>query len=94
MRVRTQARWREHNPDYAIGWRIQKRQETKPEADPPRMPRPLDRLPWDLAKDEFGGQGAEFIGNLGRVLLRVVKDEIGPQQAGNTRELGGVLGGG
>lgn len=94
MRVRTQARWREHNPDYAIGWRIQKRQEMQPEADPPRMPRPLDRLPWDLAKDEFGAQGTEFIGNLGRVLLRVVKDEIRPQQAENTRELGKVFGGG
>jgi hypothetical protein len=35
LRVQTQARWREHNPDYAIGWRIQTRQQMQLEADPP-----------------------------------------------------------
>jgi len=44
---------------------------------PPLTPPPLSRLPWDLAKDEFGTKGAEFIGSLGRVLLRVAKDQRG-----------------
>lgn len=47
------------------------------------MPRPLDRLPWDLAKDEFGAQGAEFLGVFGRLLVGVAKDEI-PGQAIDT----------
>jgi hypothetical protein len=40
------------------------------EPDPPAPPRPLDRLPWDLAQTEFGVQGAEFLGQFGKVLVR------------------------
>lgn len=43
---------------------------------PPRMPRPLDGLPWDLAQDQFGAQGADFIGVFGRVLLRAAQDQM------------------
>lgn len=48
---------------------------------PQRMPRPLDRLPWDVAQDEFGEQGAEFLGVFGRVLLRVAQDQRREQVA-------------
>ena len=34
------------------------------------MPAPLDRLPWDDAQDLFGTQGADFMKEFGRVLLR------------------------
>ncbi len=74
--MRTQASWRARNPDYAIAWRMQKRAQA-PRAPPPlRMPPPLSRLPWDVAKDEFGVQGADFIAVLGKVLLWAAKDEM------------------
>jgi hypothetical protein len=40
-----------------------------------RMPKPLDRLPWDVAQDQFGVQGAEFLSALGRLLVRRAQDE-------------------
>ena len=40
------------------------------------MADPLSRLPWDIAQDQFGVQGADFIGVLGRLLLRTVQDQI------------------
>jgi pyridoxine kinase len=47
----------------------------------PRLPRapkppPLSQLPWDLAKDQFGGQGADFLGVMGTLLLRTAKDQF------------------
>jgi hypothetical protein len=35
----------------------------------------LARLPWDIAQSEFGVQGADFIGVMGKVILGVVQDE-------------------
>lgn len=75
MRKRTQAQWRSRNPEYAIAWRMQKRSEAERAPPPLRVPAPLVRLPWDLAKDEFGAQGADFLGYLGRVLVGAGKDE-------------------
>ena len=94
-RKKTQSRWRESNPEYFVARRIEERAaalerarsgersavEMAPTA---RMPSPLDRLPWDVAQDEFGSQGAEFIGALGRVLVRAAQDEIRTQVAGFT----------
>jgi hypothetical protein len=54
------------------------------------MPPPLSRLPWDLAKDEFGGQGTDFIGAFGRLLVRVAKDEIRGQVMETALESGGL----
>jgi hypothetical protein len=64
------------NPEYPAGYRIQQRgaQESPPE--PLRLPAPLNRLPWDLAKDEFGPQGTDFIAVMGALLVRVAKDQI------------------
>jgi hypothetical protein len=50
--------------------------------DPPRVPAPLTRLPWDLAQEEFGVVGADFIGSLGRLLL--AKDAIRRQTPEDT----------
>ena len=74
-RQKTQASWRARNPGYATAHRITQCHQDKT-ADPARTPPPLNQLPWDLAKDQFGGQGADFIGVLGTLLLRTAKDQI------------------
>jgi hypothetical protein len=89
LRKKTQTRWRADNAGYAIAWRIEKRAMTET-APPPRMPPLLARLPWDLAKDEFGPQGTDFIGAFGRLLVGVAKDEMRPQPMGIRRESGGL----
>jgi len=55
---------------------MQRRAQASRAPPPLRMPAPLSRLPWDVAKDEFGVQGTDFIAVLGKVLLRVAKDEM------------------
>jgi hypothetical protein len=79
-RKKTQASWRERNPEYFVARRLKQRAEPSPSpsAPPPspmRVPPPLDRLPWDVAQDEFGVQGANFLGFLGKVLLEVAQDQ-------------------
>lgn len=89
-RVETQASWRQCNPEYGITYRLQKRvalqERERPET---RHPPPLDRLPWDVAKDQFTAQGCEFIEVLGRVLLVAAKDQRRRQVAEITREFRG-----
>lgn len=76
-RQKTQANWRKRNPEYAAAYRIQQRAVARdPPPQPLRMPPPLNQLPWDLAKDEFGAQGADFIGVMGGLLLRAAKDQF------------------
>jgi hypothetical protein len=79
-RKKTQAAWRERNPEYFVARRLKQRTALvlPPPAPPPaplRVPPPLDRLPWDVAQDEFGVQGADFIVVLGKVLLGAVQDQ-------------------
>src|SRR4051794_38125257 len=74
-RQKTQAGWRARNPGYATAHRITERNQDK-STEPVRTPAPLNRLPWDLAKDQFGGQGADFIGVLSTLLLRTAKDQF------------------
>src|SRR5438270_3426109 len=76
-RHKTQASWRSRNPEYGAAYRIQQRGlQTDPPAEPLRMAVPLTKVPWDLAKDQFGAEGADFIGILGGVLLRAAKDQF------------------
>ena len=76
-RRKTQASWRRLNPDYGAAYRIQQRNgQTKPPAEPPRLPPPLNQLPWDLAKDQFGSQGADFIGVACALVLTAAKDQF------------------
>ena len=75
-RKRTQANWRARNPEYATGYRIQQRGALEQPPEPLRLPAPLDRLPWDLAKDEFGRKGSDFIGVMGALLVRTAKDQF------------------
>jgi hypothetical protein len=88
-RAETQAGWRRCNPEYAITYRMQKR-ATLPERErpSPRHPPPLDRLPWDVAKEQFEAQGSEFMEVFGRVLLAGAKDVIRAEVARITREFG------
>ncbi|MFN9296092.1 MAG: hypothetical protein ACK6DZ_00065, partial [Acidobacteriota bacterium] len=55
-RQKTQANWR-RRPSYGAGYRIDQR-HSEPAADPEplRVPAPLQKLPWDIAKDQFGGK--------------------------------------
>ena len=77
-RKKTQADWRDRNPGYGVAWRIDER-ATGPEApEPLRLPAPLNQLPGDFAKDQFGPQGADFIGLMGALMIRTAKDQILP----------------
>ena len=75
-RKKTQANWRAKNPEYAAGYRIQQRGAQEQPPEPLRLPPPLSRLPWDLAKDEFGQKGSDFIGVMGSLLVRSAKDQF------------------
>lgn len=40
------------------------------------MPRPLNKVPWQMAKDVFGLEGADLIGVTSALILRTTKDVI------------------
>jgi len=75
-RRKTQADWRARNRDYAAGYRIEQRGAREQPPEPLRLPPPLLQLPWELAKDEFGVKGADFIGVMGALILRTAKDQF------------------
>ena len=77
-RRKTQAHWRHRNPGYAVVWRIDQRALQPETAEPLRLPAPLNQLPWDVAKNQFGPQGADFIGVMGALIVRAAKDQIRP----------------
>jgi hypothetical protein len=90
-RQKTQARWRGRNPSYAAAYRIDHRHQSEAAApEPLRVPPPLNQLPWDLAKDQFGGKGADFIGVMGTLLLRSAKDQFKAQPV-DSKGLSGTL---
>lgn len=74
LRKKALAAWRALNPDYFVAWRIQARGKSKRAPEPLRLPHPLSNLPWDIAHDEFGHKGADFIGVMGAVLLQAAKN--------------------
>src|SRR5271154_7645617 len=74
----TQASWRRRNPGYGIAWRIDQRSAQTEAPEPLRLPAPLNQLPWNLAKDQLGPQGADFIGVMGALMIRAAKDQIRP----------------
>src|SRR5208283_4819935 len=77
-RQKTQAIWRKRNPDYAIAWRLDQRAAQTPPPEPLRLPAPLEKLPWNVAKDQFSPQGADFLGVMSALILRAAKDQIRP----------------
>ena len=75
-RQKTQANWRAENPGYAAAYRIDQRHRSPTEeGEPLRVPAPFRELPWDLAKDQFGGKGADFIALACALLQRTAKDQ-------------------
>jgi hypothetical protein len=87
-RKKTQAHWRAKNPEYAAGYRIQQRGAQERPPEPLRLPAPLNRLPWDLAKDEFGPKGSDFLGVMGALLVGSAKDQFGAYPIDLTRVSG------
>jgi hypothetical protein len=101
-RKKTQASWRERNPDYFAARRLKERAALvappaapspppgpapPPPLPPPpplRVTPPLDRLPWDVAQDQFGVQGADFLWLLGKVLLGATQDQRRVQRPDST----------
>ena len=77
-RRKTPANWRNRNPGYSIAWRIDQRATQTETPDSLRVPAPLNQLPWNFAKDQFGPQGADFIGLMGALMVRTAKDQIRP----------------
>jgi hypothetical protein len=75
-RQQTQANWRAKNPEYGAGYRIQQRDAQQQPPEPLRLPAPLGRLPWDVAKDEIGRKGADFIAVMSALLVRTAKDQF------------------
>ena len=87
-RAQTQAAWRAVNPDYFAARRIQTRAASANPLEPLRVRAPLDRLPWDIAQDEFGAQGADFLGVMGTLILGAAQDEIRAYLVDSTRDPG------
>ena len=77
-RQKTQAGWRNRNPGYAIAWRMDQRAAQTQPSEPLRLPSPLNQLPWNVAKDQFGTQGSDFIGVMGALMVRTAKDQFKP----------------
>ena len=77
-RQKTQADWRKRNLDYAIAWRLDQRAAQTPPPEALRVPAPLAQLPWNIAKDQFSPQGADFLGVMSALILRAAKDQIRP----------------
>jgi len=75
-RQKTQAQWRRRNRGYAIAYRIDQRASQTEPPEVLRVPAPLDQLPWEFAKDEFGSQQADFMGVMGSLMVRTAKDEF------------------
>jgi hypothetical protein len=84
-RQKTQASWRNRNPGYGIAWRMDQRAAQAQPPEPLRLPAPLNQLPWNVAKDQFGVQGADFIGVMGALMVRAAKDQIRPYLIDPTR---------
>ena len=84
-RQKTQASWRSRNRDYAIAWRIDQRAARAEPPEPLRLAAPLNQLPWNVAKDQFGIQGADFIGITSALIIRTAKDQIRPYLLDSTK---------
>jgi hypothetical protein len=91
LRQRSQASWRKRHPGYFIAWRAKRRgaRNEKEPVEAPRVPAPLEGLPWELAQEEFGVIGADFLGSLVRKLVEA-KSSIRSQPLETTKESGQV----
>jgi hypothetical protein len=84
-RKKKQKQWRKQNPDYFIAHRIQSRNQEARNPEALELPVPLNQLPWDIAQDEFGAKGTDFIGVMGALLLRTAQSQFKAYLAGKSR---------
>jgi len=71
--------------------RVRELQAARGEAvDPLELPAPLNELPWEVAQKQFGVKGADFIGQMGRVLLKRAKKQMLTQVTEPQGEFGEV----
>ena len=75
-RQKTQASWRDRNRGYGIAWRMDRRAVQTQPPEPLRLAAPLNQLPWNVAKDQFGVQGTDFLGVMSALIVRTAKDQI------------------
>jgi hypothetical protein len=75
-RRKKQKRWRERHPDYFIAGRILDRGKEERPPEPLRLSPPLNRLPWDIAQDDFGVKATDFIGVLSTLLVRDAQSQF------------------
>ena len=83
-RRKKQAAWRARNPDYFITRRMDRR-DTEDRPEPLRLPAPLSELPWDIAQSQFGVQGADFIGVMGKTLLHAAQSQFEAYRVDSSR---------
>jgi hypothetical protein len=88
LRKKNQSSWRRQNPDYFVAWRIQMRAASERRPEDLRFSPPLQKLPWDIAQDEFGAKGADFIGSMGKLLLQTAKSQLKGQIVDSTQDIG------
>lgn len=84
-RKKKQKEWRRRYPDYFIARRIQDRNQEGRTPEPLQLPPPLNQLLWDIAQDEFGAKGADFIGVIGALLLRAAQSQFEAYLAEDSR---------
>src|SRR5215467_729515 len=75
-RSKKQQTWRAKHPDYFNARRILDRAKADRAPEPLRVGSPLNQLPWDIAQSQFGAQGADFIGIMGRVLVHAAQSQF------------------
>jgi hypothetical protein len=84
-RQKKQEEWRRQHPDYFVAQRILNRNQADRTAEPLELPGPLNQLPWDIAQDEFGVKGTDFIGVMGALLLRAAQSQFKAYLADDSR---------
>jgi hypothetical protein len=78
--------WCRHNPGYFTARRLEERAaESDPE--PPRMPPPLGRLPWDLAQRSSGSKARDSLEVLADYSLVVRKSKCRVKPLDSLRDL-------
>jgi hypothetical protein len=77
-RQKTQANWRNRNPGYSIRMADRPARGAARSAGTAAITPPLNQLPREVAKDQLGPQGADFIGVMGALIVRTAKDQIRP----------------
>lgn len=91
QRRRTQKAYREAHPEYWTARRLREQAARAQASSTPLVappPAAMARVPWDLAQDAFGAQGAVLLGFFVRLAIRSAKDAMSTQALEMTKEFG------